>query len=113
MQFDRVLDLFYTSSTANRFRPRPWESVALGVGARRWTNNREQKFYQENYRKLLDFGPWADCRLDAIDEPQIEAFKIWALKRGKNEEQQTNPGHQDYRQPLSRDAAQISPLCPA
>jgi excisionase family DNA binding protein len=33
MQFDRVLDLFYTSSTANRFRPRPWESVALGVGA--------------------------------------------------------------------------------
>jgi integrase len=40
------------------------------------------KFYQENYRKLLDFGPWADCRLDAIDEPQIEAFKIWALKRG-------------------------------
>ncbi len=25
---------------------------------------------------------WADCRLDAIDEPQIEAFKIWALKRG-------------------------------
>jgi Phage integrase SAM-like domain len=40
------------------------------------------KFYQENYRKLLDFGPWADCRLDAIDEPQIEGFKIWGLKRG-------------------------------
>ncbi len=40
------------------------------------------KFYQENYRKLLDFGPRADCRLDAIDERQIEAFKIWALKRG-------------------------------
>ena len=40
------------------------------------------KFYQENYRKLLDFGPWANCRLDAIDKPQIEALKIWALKRG-------------------------------
>lgn len=39
------------------------------------------KFYQESYRKLLDYGPWADCRLDEIDEPKIEAFKIWALKR--------------------------------
>ena len=38
------------------------------------------KFYQENYRKLLDYGPWADLRLDRIDEPQIEAFKLWALK---------------------------------
>ena len=40
------------------------------------------KFYQENYQKLLDYGPWADCRLDQIDEPKIEAFKIWALKLG-------------------------------
>ena len=39
------------------------------------------KFYQESYRKLLDYGPWADCRLDEVDEPKIEAFKIWALKR--------------------------------
>ncbi|HEY4048949.1 MAG TPA: hypothetical protein VGM27_18970 [Acidobacteriaceae bacterium] len=32
-------------------------------------------------------GPWADCRLDEIDEPKIEAFKIWALKQwGKDEE---------------------------
>jgi Phage integrase SAM-like domain len=40
------------------------------------------KFYQENYQKLLDYGPWADCRLDEIDEPKIEGFKIWALKLG-------------------------------
>jgi integrase len=40
------------------------------------------KFYKESYRKLLDYGPWADCRLDEIDEPKIEAFKIRALKRG-------------------------------
>ncbi len=38
------------------------------------------KFYQENYRKLLDYGPWADHALDEIDEPMIEAFKLWALK---------------------------------
>jgi hypothetical protein len=40
------------------------------------------KFSHESYRKLLDYGPWADCRLDEIDEPKIEAFKISALKRG-------------------------------
>lgn len=40
------------------------------------------KFYQENYQKLLDYGPWANCRLDEIDEPKIEGFKIWALKLG-------------------------------
>jgi len=39
-------------------------------------------FYQENYQKLLDFGPWADCPLNEIDEPKIEAFKMWALKLG-------------------------------
>jgi len=40
------------------------------------------KFYRENYRKLLEFGPWADLALDKIDEPKIEAFKTWALKHG-------------------------------
>jgi integrase len=39
-------------------------------------------FYRENYQKLLDYGPWADDRLDEIDEPKIEAFRIWALKLG-------------------------------
>jgi integrase len=38
------------------------------------------KFYRESYQKLLDYGPWADLRLDQIDEPGIEAFKSWALK---------------------------------
>ena len=38
------------------------------------------KFYRQNYQKLLNYRPWADCRLDEIDEPQIEAFKLWALK---------------------------------
>jgi integrase len=40
------------------------------------------KFYRENYRKLLEYGPWADMPLDRIDEPKIEAFKMWALKHG-------------------------------
>ena len=38
------------------------------------------KFYQESYRKLLSYGPWADLPLDQIDEAHIEAFKTWALK---------------------------------
>ncbi|HYU47811.1 MAG TPA: phage integrase SAM-like domain-containing protein [Terriglobales bacterium] len=25
-------------------------------------------------------APWAELRLDQIDEPKIEAFKLWALK---------------------------------
>lgn len=33
------------------------------------------KFYHESYRKLLDYGPWADCRLDEIDEPKIKPSK--------------------------------------
>lgn len=37
------------------------------------------KFCHESYEKLLSYGPWADLRLDEIDEPHIEAFKIWAL----------------------------------
>jgi hypothetical protein len=40
------------------------------------------KFYCDNYRKLLQFGPWSNLRLDEIDEPHIEAFKAWALKHG-------------------------------
>ncbi len=39
------------------------------------------KFYQECYRKLLSYGPWADLRLDQIDEAHMEAFKTWALKQ--------------------------------
>jgi integrase len=39
------------------------------------------KFYQESYRKLLGYGPWADLPLDQIDEAHIEAFKTWALKQ--------------------------------
>ncbi len=50
------------------------------------TAKEEQKgtveFYRENYRKLLEYGPWADLPLDQIDEPKIEAFKTWALKHG-------------------------------
>jgi integrase len=38
------------------------------------------KFYRENYRKLVAYGPWADLPLDRIDESHIEAFKAWALK---------------------------------
>lgn len=48
------------------------------------TSKEEQKgtvkFYRENYRKLLAFGPWADLPLGEIDESHIEAFKIWALQ---------------------------------
>jgi integrase len=38
------------------------------------------KFYRESYQKLVAFGPWADLRLDEIDESHIERFKTWALK---------------------------------
>src|SRR5207245_11033447 len=40
------------------------------------------KFYQESYQKLVAFAPWADLRLDKIDESHIERFKTWALKLG-------------------------------
>ena len=52
----------------------------------RWVSitKSEQKgtltFYRESYRKLLAYGPWADLRLDQINEAHIEAFKAWALK---------------------------------
>lgn len=32
--------------------------------------------------KLLQFGPWSNLKLNEINEPQIEAFKTWALKHG-------------------------------
>jgi len=38
------------------------------------------KFYRESYQKLLDYGPWSQLTLAEIEEPQIEAFKTWALK---------------------------------
>ena len=43
---------------------------------------RTVKFYHESYAKLLAYGPWADLRLDEIDESHIERFKTWALKLG-------------------------------
>jgi hypothetical protein len=49
------------------------------------------RFYQESYQKLLDYGPWADCRLDEIDEPKIEAFKIWALSVAAERETGNGP----------------------
>ncbi len=39
------------------------------------------KFYRESYQKLLDFGPWSHLTLAEIEEPEIEAFKTWALKQ--------------------------------
>src|SRR6266481_183367 len=39
------------------------------------------KFYRESYQKLLDYGPWSHLTLAEIEEPEIEAFKAWALKR--------------------------------
>src|SRR5438094_3431009 len=48
------------------------------------TAKAEQKgtveFYRESYQKLLDYGPWSQLTLAEIEEPQIEAFKTWALK---------------------------------
>ena len=38
------------------------------------------KFYRESYQKLLDYGPWSNLTLAEIEEPEIEAFKAWALK---------------------------------
>jgi integrase len=49
-------------------------------------------FYQESYRKLLGYGPWADLRLDEINEAHIEAFKAWALKHaGRRRDGQPTP----------------------
>ncbi len=50
------------------------------------------KFYQESYRKLLSYGPWADLPLDQIDEAHIEAFKTWALKQaGRRRDGKSTP----------------------
>ena len=38
------------------------------------------KFYRESYQKLLDYRPWSHLTLAEIEEPEIEAFKTWALK---------------------------------
>ncbi len=38
------------------------------------------KFYRESYQRLLDYRPWSQLTLAEIEEPQIEAFKTWALK---------------------------------
>src|SRR6266478_4058840 len=51
------------------------------VGTAKAEQSGTVKFYQENYRKLLAYGPWADLALDQIDEAHIEAFKSWALKQ--------------------------------
>jgi hypothetical protein len=64
------------------------------------------KFYRDNYRKLLQFGPWTNLRLDEIDEPQIEAFKAWALKHGPSQDRKSYPGHQNHREQISGDATQ-------
>ena len=52
------------------------------VGTAKAEQKRTVKFYQESYQKLLRYGPWADLRLDEIDESHIERFKTWALKLG-------------------------------
>ena len=52
------------------------------VGTAKSEQQRTVKFYQESYQKLLSYGPWADLRLDEIDESHIERFKTWALKLG-------------------------------
>ena len=39
------------------------------------------KFYRESYQKLLDYPPWSHLTLAEIEEPEIEAFKAWALKQ--------------------------------
>jgi len=38
------------------------------------------KFYRESYQRLLDYRPWSHLTLAEIEEPEIEAFKTWALK---------------------------------
>jgi len=50
------------------------------VGVAKESQQGTVKFYRENYRKLLDWRPWANLPIAEIDEPKIEAFKMWALK---------------------------------
>jgi hypothetical protein len=51
-----------------------------GNSERRTTGNGE--VLSGELSKATRLWSWADCRLDEIDEPKIEAFKIWALKLG-------------------------------
>ena len=46
-----------------------WVATAKGE------QQRTVKLYHESYQKLLAYGPWADLRLDEIDESHIERFK--------------------------------------
>src|SRR5438270_11096092 len=67
------------------------------------------KFYRESYQKLLDYGPWSQLTLAEIEEPQIEAFKTWALKHAGRRRN----GFEDHGESLSRHPAQGPPLRPS
>jgi len=67
-----------TAPTLREFQPTFNDWVATAKGEQQ----RTVKFYHESYQKLLAYGPWADLRLDEIDEAHIERFKTWALKLG-------------------------------
>ena len=43
-------------------------------------SERTQEFYETCYERLCEFKSLGDSTLDKIDEPIIEAFKLWALK---------------------------------
>jgi len=62
--------------TLSEFQPTFVEWVSITKSEQKGTLT----FYRESYRKLLGYGPWADLRLDEINEAHIEAFKAWALK---------------------------------
>ena len=49
------------------------------VGTAKAEQKRTVKFYRGSYQRLLDYGPWSHLTLAEIEEPQIEAFKTWAL----------------------------------
>ena len=71
-------ELRKTAPTLREFQPTFNDWVATAKGEQQ----RTVKFYHESYQKLLAYGPWADLRLDEIDESHIERFKTWALKLG-------------------------------
>lgn len=43
-------------------------------------SERTQEFYETCYERLCEFKSLGESTLDQIDEPTIEAFKLWALK---------------------------------
>jgi integrase len=43
-------------------------------------NQRTREFYETCYQRLCEFKSLGESTLDLIDEPMIEAFKLWALK---------------------------------